>query len=63
MHRSMSKLISVKLDADAEKALREMVNVAGINRNWLVNIIIKDYYAENRETFRDMKRRQLLLQL
>lgn len=59
----MSKLISVKLDADAEKALREMVNVAGINRNWLVNIIIKDYYAENRETFRDMKRRQLLLQL
>lgn len=59
----MSKLISVKLDADAEKALREMVNVAGINRNWLVNIIIKDYYAENRETFRDMKRRQILLEL
>lgn len=59
----MSKLISVKLDADAQHALQDMINAAGINRNWLVNLIIKDYYDEHRETFNDMKKRQILLQL
>lgn len=59
----MSKLISVKLDADSQKALQDMINAAGINRNWLVNLIIKNYYEEHREMFNDMKKRQILLSL